>query len=338
MHQSKRISWGWKGGDWFFYLILYCPEADPFLVNTRNPKASAHHVNWTGVPQLWPAHQGERKAGGNDDTIDLPWAKRGRVTVHPSVPHPNVQAPEDCSRLHPRCPATAKTLVAEPRTFSGLWQTWWGEVVVVVVTGGVIWLLVSWSLKGDVILLLNWYHENHQCFGHANFEEMCNIWGDSWLILLSVLKETSHLESCESLYELKFGSKSNLQRCHKSAETLSLSPEWSIVFCKSLHSSVGEIFLWLIKAFSFATEHTEGTCWWWPKSCHFGCPCGQLAQEDHKGNETQLLSDRCCAKSQCLFIYNLTKGCIRYLGSWWQFLREMLFLMGLWLEFSWSRT
>lgn len=123
-------------------------------------------------------------------------------------------------------------------------------------------------------------------------------------------------DRCESSYELKFGSKSNLQRRNKSAETLSLSSEWSIVFCKSLHSSVGEIFLWLIKAFSFATEHTEGTCWWWPKSCHFGCPCGQLAQEDHKGNETQLLSDRCCAKSQCLFIYNLTKGCIRYLGSW----------------------
>lgn len=142
--KAKEFGGGGRGEIDFFYLILYCPEADPFLVNTRNPKASAHHMNWTGVPQLWPAHQGERKAGGNDDTIDLLWAKRGRVTMHPSVPYLNVQAPEDCSRLHPRCPATAKTLVAEPRTFSGLWQTWWGEVVVVVVTGGVIWHLVSW--------------------------------------------------------------------------------------------------------------------------------------------------------------------------------------------------
>lgn len=41
---------------------------------------------------------------------------------------------------------------------------------------------------------------------------------------------------------------------------VTLSSEQSVVFCRSLPSSIGEMFLWLIKAFSFTTEHTEGTC------------------------------------------------------------------------------
>lgn len=191
------------------------------------------------------------------------------------------------------------------------------------VTGGVIWDLVSWSLKGEVVIqVLDWYQwKNTSHIGHTNFKEVCNIeMIHGWFCCL-FCKQIHILDlndRCESFsVNWKFGSKSNLQRCNKSAEILSvcLSSEWSTVFCKSPHSSAGKIFLWLIKDFSFATEHTEGTCWWWPKSCHFGCPCGQLAQEDHKGNETQLLTNHCCARSWRLFIYNLTKCCIWYFGS-----------------------
>lgn len=158
-------------------------------------------------------------------------------------------------------------------------------------TGRVICDLVGWRLKGEVILVLKWAQ-----------------WKTTSLLEMPVLKTFVIFEVihgwfcclfCKELHiwnindrcvsfslNWKFGSKSNLQRCCKSVEILSLSAEQSIVFSEPLHSLAGKILHWLINPLSFATEHTEGTCWWWPKSCHFGCPCGQLAQEDCKGNET----------------------------------------------------
>lgn len=125
-----------------------------------------------------------------------------------------------------------------------------------------------------------------------------------------------HLKDMQEFHcDLKFWRKMNLDVTDQWSTHHSSSWGWGITFIKSLCSWVGRVFLWLIKTFSFTTEHSERTCWWWPKSCDFGCPCGQLAQEDPKGNETQLPTNHCCARSWWFFSCILAKCFIRYLGS-----------------------
>lgn len=129
--KAKEFGGGGMGGGWSFLLNTVLSRVRPFpseYPGTQMPQP----IVWSEL-QLWPAHQGGRKASGNDGTIDLLRAKRAKVTVHPSVPYSNVQAPEDCSRPHPPCPVTAEALVADleaSQVFGRLdeerwWWLWW---------------------------------------------------------------------------------------------------------------------------------------------------------------------------------------------------------------------